>query len=172
MYRLLPVMLLITALGCGDSARETPAPPQQPTEPSPSAQPTPPAPPFEILVLEPEKTQPPEDPGMKVARALTEQFYRGELQKLHDRFSDEMKQTLSLEQLQQMHAAVTSKFGKEKEVIGESSAPQGPYKAFVRWGRFDKNDGVLEVQWILRPDDSVAGFFIKPRKADEKEPGA
>ena len=48
------------------------------------------------------------------------------------------------------------------EVLGEESQQKGEYRGFVRWARFEKFDGVIEVLWILREDDSIAGFYVRP----------
>ena len=65
-------------------------------------------------------------------------------------------------QVSLLHAHVRKNFGKETSVIGEETQTKGDRRGFVRWARFDKTDEIIEIQWILRPDDAVAGFFIKP----------
>ena len=60
-------------------------------------------------------------------------------------------------------------FGQEIGVIAEDSSTRGEFRGFVRWARFDETDEVIELQWILRANDEVAGFFIRP--AARKESG-
>jgi len=93
---------------------------------------------------------------------LTQRFYDGEFEAVFDSFSDEMKGTLSLEQLRQLHERVSAEYGKETEIVGEQAATNNDIRAFVRWARFDGTDAVIRIEWYLRPDDSVAGFFIEP----------
>lgn len=108
------------------------------------------------------------DPGLKVVRELTNQFYRGDLVHLHDRFSAEMKKTLSVEQLAAMRAKMEQDYGKEVALIGEDWKIKDRYRGFVRWARFDKSTDPIEIQWILHlKDDEVAGFFMRPTKRTE-----
>jgi hypothetical protein len=104
------------------------------------------------------------DPRFERVRAYTEQFYRGDLDKLYERFSPEMRSTLPLDRLRALRAQVAERYGKEVAVLGEDSQVKGEYRGFVRWARFDRYDGVMEVQWILRNDDSVAGLFVRPAR--------
>jgi hypothetical protein len=67
-----------------------------------------------------------------------------------------------LERLTLMHEHAIETFGREIGVIAEDSSTKGEYRGFVRWARFDKTDEVIELQWILRANDEVAGFFIRP----------
>jgi len=104
----------------------------------------------------------PETAGLDTARRYTEMFYRGDLEPLFEKFSVEMRSVVPLERLVMMREHAVEAFGKEIGVIAEETDTQGEYRGFVRWARFDGTDEVIEVQWILRPDDEVAGFFIRP----------
>ena len=64
------------------------------------------------------------------------------------------------------------RFTEEVEVVAEDAAVRGEYRGFVRWARFDKHDGLIEVQWILRPDDTIAGLFVRPAKPKDEGEGA
>lgn len=113
--------------------------------------------------------RPPVDPEkFATVRRYTAMFYRGELDPLFERFSDEMKNVVPRDQLSAMHEHAVTNFGQETRVIAEDSAVKNDYRGFVRWAQFDKTDEVIEIQWILRPDDDIAGFFIRPA---QKEPG-
>jgi GNAT superfamily N-acetyltransferase len=94
----------------------------------------------------------------------TKYFYDGDLERLQGLFTDEMKQQLTLEQLVALRRRVESEYGNEIAVLGEETQTKGKYRGFVRWARFDKHPGPIEVQWILREDDSIAGFFVRPVK--------
>jgi hypothetical protein len=51
-------------------------------------------------------------------------------------------------------------------VIAEDSQVKNDYRGFVRWARFDKTDAIIEIQWILRPNDEIAGFYIRPAQKE------
>jgi hypothetical protein len=150
----LPVALLCAACGgSGETPPPVPVPAQEPPPLSLTPVPVPPQP-------GPARA----DPGFERVRAYTEQFYRGDLEKLYERFSPEMRATLPLERLRALRAQIAERYGKEVAVLGEDSQVKGEYRGFVRWARFDRYDGVMEVQWILRKDDSVAGLFVRPAR--------
>jgi hypothetical protein len=116
----------------------------------------------------PEKKAP--DPGLPVVREMTEQFYRGDLAKLHSRFSDQMKTILTVDKLVAMRAHVEKTYGKEVAVVGEDWQVKDKDRGFVRWARFDKYDGVIQVLWFLhRDDDQVTGFFVEPAQQQPAE---
>jgi hypothetical protein len=107
-------------------------------------------------------------PGFEAVKRYTDQFYAAELGKLHDNFSDEMKTTISLDKLREIHAFVAEQYGREVQILGEDKQTKSDYRGFVRWTRFSDYDGVIEIQWILHADDTVAGFLIQPA---ENPPG-
>jgi len=103
------------------------------------------------------------DPGLPIVRELTQQFYRGELAKLHKKFSAEMKTTMPIEKLEALRTHVEKEYGKETQVLGEDWQTRGNYRGFMRWARFDGYSGVVEVMWMLhKDDDQVAGLFVQP----------
>ncbi len=104
----------------------------------------------------------PDPAAITVVQRYTEMFYRGEIDLLHGKFSSEMQQVLSLAQLSALHEHVIATYGKETRVIAEDAQSNADYRGFVRWARFDKTEDVIEVKWILKPDDTIAGFFIQP----------
>ena len=146
------------AESAGPAASEPPVPEEAAPETAP-----PPATIKDVSV----SIEPAETPGLDVVRAYTAQFYAGDLQELHGRFTEEMQQSFPLGQLKALHDQVRSQYGEEIEVIGEEAQTRGEYRGFARWARFDKYDGVIEVQWILREDDSIAGLFVQPARPQE-----
>ena len=101
------------------------------------------------------------DPGLEVVRRYTQMFYSGETEKLRENFSEEMKDEFPEGRLQVMLDRVRLNLGEEIEVVGEDSQTRDDYRGFVRWARFSKHEGVVEIQWVLREDDTVAGFIIR-----------
>ncbi len=103
-------------------------------------------------------------PGTDLVNLLTDQFYSGELEDVHQRFSAEMKQQVTPERLRLMHEYMVANFGKEVEVVDTDAKQDDEYRGFVRWAKFDKHDGLIKIQWYLKPDDTVGGFRIEPTK--------
>lgn len=113
--------------------------------------------------------RPPVDPEkFATVRRYTAMFYGGELDRLFERFSDEMKEVVPRDQLSAIYEHTVTDFGKETHVIAEDSAVKKDYRGFVRWAQFDKTDQVIEIQWILRPNDEIAGFFIRPAQREPR----
>jgi hypothetical protein len=174
----LPLVLLRTA-ACGGSAEAPPASltKQPETQQAPASETAPPpqpgtdaAPPVAVQIAPLPKDGRTPDPALPLVRELTGQFYRGELAKLHKRFSTEMKATLTLERLTELRAKVEKDYGKEVEVLGEDWQYRGNYRGFVRWARFDRYPGPIEVIWMLhKDDDQVAGLFVQPAQNQPKQ---
>jgi hypothetical protein len=60
-----------------------------------------------------------------------------------------------------MRDRVRLNLGEEIEVVGEDSQTRDDYRGFVRWATFSKHDGLIEIRWILREDDTISGFEIR-----------
>jgi len=148
-------LLLVFAAGCSGSDTE-PAPDgasNTPTAPSPAGVPVAPQTP----------PQPNVDPAeLTTVREYTEMFYKGQLDLLHAEFSDEMREVVPMEQLNSMFEHAVTTYGEEIRVIAEDMQTRDDLRGFVRWARFDKTEEVIEIQWILKQNDEIAGFFIRP----------
>jgi hypothetical protein len=110
--------------------------------------------------------------GIETANNYTRMFYDGELEKLHSKFSDEMKTVLSLDELTERRAQFAAQFGAESEVIHQESKIDGEFRAFVRWVRFENYPDIVGIEWILRKDDSIAGFYVRPAVEGDAQPSA
>ncbi len=99
--------------------------------------------------------------GFETADEYTRQFYAGELDRLFQKFSSEMRTVMTLEQLRQNRARFTEQFGPEVAVVHRESQADGEHRAFMRWARFEKREEVIGVEWILRGDGEIAGFFVR-----------
>jgi hypothetical protein len=171
--------MAVVFVGCGGGSGhqltsapppvEAPSPPSAPSVPQPAA----PAPPPSEPIAGSARVYAGEE--FEVADEYTRLFYAGELDRLFGRFTDEMKTALPLEQLRQNRAAFNEQFGRELAVVHRESQVDGEHRAFMRWARFQKSQEVVGVQWILREDDTIAGFFVRlaPRPTDQpaKQPG-
>ncbi|MDP9122639.1 MAG: M23 family metallopeptidase, partial [Acidobacteriota bacterium] len=110
------------------------------------------------------------DPA-ETARRYTAWFYAGELDKIWDRFSPEMRQTIGgADKLRNFRDQALAQLGVEQTVLDERVRPAGIYKAYERRARFTATQVPMLVQWTLTADGTVAGFFIRPQQheADSK----
>jgi len=162
------IAFAVLLLGCGGAERETPEPspgPETPGEPDRGELQAPSRPLGEFQI----SITPAQGAGLETVREYTRMFYAGELDRLHERFSPEMRSdVMPLDKLRELREFVRRTYGDETEVVGEDSQTKGDYRGFARWARFSAHEGVIEVQWILRPDDSVAGFFVRPAGAGKR----
>ena len=108
------------------------------------------------------------DPGIAVVRRYMQMFYAGEMEGLREKFSTEMKEDFPPGRLQVMRDRVRLNLGEEIEVVGEDSQTRDEYRGFVRWARFSKHDGMIEIRWILREDDTISGFEIREAQPDRQ----
>ena len=162
--RLVCLSSLLVTVGCGqadtpetDQPDSPDAAPAARIEHSPAPETGP-----DITVAQQElQAEPGGDPGLEVVRRYTQMFYSGETEKLRERFSEEMQVEFPPGRLEVMRERVQLNLGEEIEVIGEDSQTRDDYRGFVRWARFSKHDGVVEIQWVLRNDDTIAGFIIR-----------
>ena len=150
---LLPLGLLT---GCSEdgAVAEPVAAPVASSVPEPQTSPTPAATPSPATAT---------DPAVFArVHEYTDLFYEGSLDVLYEKFSEEMREALSMTQFVRLHAHMRANFGKETSVVAEETQTKGDRRGFVRWAHFDNTDEIIEIQWILRPDDAVAGFFLRP----------
>jgi murein DD-endopeptidase MepM/ murein hydrolase activator NlpD len=107
--------------------------------------------------------QTPPSPVLEQGRALTASFYKGEMDALWARFSPEMKKGIgSVENLRGFRTQVEGQAGVEESVADEKVDSKDGFRIYQRIARFSKAPMRIMVQWTLGPDDSVAGFFIRP----------
>ena len=98
-----------------------------------------------------------------LARTYTDDFYRKQLELIHEQFSPEMKIQMPLQAFVELRGQVDTYFGNEVELVGEETVTdKNGYIRCTRFARFDKfTDGLVEVTWLFR-DGLVAGIFVKP----------
>jgi hypothetical protein len=162
--RLVCLSSLLLALGCGQADAPETDQPDSP-DPAPAARiqhsPVPETRPDITVAQQELQAEPGGDPGLELVRRYTQMFYAGETEKLREKFSEEMQDEFPPGRLKVMRERVQLNLGEEIEVIGEDSQARDDYRGFVRWARFSKHEGVVEIQWVLRKDDTIAGFIIR-----------
>ena len=169
--RTVPILALGLSLllcRCGGSEPEAPeAPEPAATRGAPANSPAPDAtpPPLGDVQVSIVPLAPAGIAGADLVREYTRMFYAGELEALVQKFSPEMREDiLPLDKLRALREELLEQYGEEVQVLGEDAKTRDEYRAFARFARFSKNNDVLQLQWILRPDDSVAGFKVMPAK--------
>lgn len=95
-------------------------------------------------------------------RALTRQFYRGEVEELHAHFTEEFARLMPLDAFIGMRRTMTRQLGAETELLEERQGTLGASTLYVRRARFAQHEGEVEVviQWAA--DGSIMGFMLRP----------
>lgn len=103
--------------------------------------------------------------AMKKGREYTAWFMAGEMDKLWPLFSPEMKQALGSEEaFKTFRAQIEDQLGTEERVIDEEVQEANGFRVYTRTAQFSNFDGPIEVIWALAADDTIAGFFIRPKQ--------
>ncbi len=55
-----------------------------------------------------------------------------------------------------------AEFGEEVEVVATRKEAKEGYQAFFRAARFSGDERLIEVAFLIGPDDSIAGLFVTP----------
>lgn len=98
-------------------------------------------------------------------RALTQQFYRSELDALWDEMNPDMRASLgSKEQFATFRKQVDAQLGNEVKLLDEKAARAEPYQVYVRTAEFSKVKGAVILQWAFGADGKIVGFVVRPAK--------
>ncbi len=163
----LPLILLLTLACAGESEPPAEGAPGAAAETGPSAGSTDsePAEPGELVggarltkVLSPEWER---------VEGFTQQFYAGELDALYASFSDGYKEEFSLQDLIDLRDKMLAEFGEEVEVVSTRTEEREGYEAFFRAARFSREERLIEVAFVIGPDDAIAGLFVTPDRTAE-----
>ncbi len=99
---------------------------------------------------------------MEQSRIYTEWFYNNKLEELREKFSEEMKNALSLNDLGTFRTQITVQLGIEIEILDERVYSLAEYQIYERVARYDNYHGPIQVQWTLGQSNIIYGFFIRP----------
>ncbi len=99
---------------------------------------------------------------LEQGRIYTEWFYSGSFEDLRDKFSEEMKNSLSINDLTILHDQVSEQLGIEIEVLNENVSSVQGYELYERIVRFSLYQGPIQVQWFLGESNYIYGFYIRP----------
>lgn len=106
-----------------------------------------------------------DDPVIDQGRLYVQQFYRGELAGVYDRFSLNLRNEMPLSQLQKIHEGVEEQLGRETAVVSETSVRNGEVTEYRRLARFERQDRPVTVMFAMRDDGSIAAFYFEREKS-------
>ncbi len=142
--------LVLLIAGCAAGDREAPDKAgTEPTEPLALA-PTGPGTLVEV----------PEVDGADLVQRYSDLLHAGELDALYEQFSPDLREEMSLDRLRQTYDDLRV-FGSEVEVVDIQARRKGAYRGFARSARYDRHDGIVQVMWTLRDDDTIAGLIVR-----------
>lgn len=111
------------------------------------------------------------DDPLETGRTLTDLFYKGEVEKLWERFDDPMKTALtSLEGVRAFRRQVSDQLGSEEAILGERVVKSPSGHIYVRHARFEKYDKPIEVFWSFDDKGAIDGFYIRPAQREAETP--
>lgn len=112
---------------------------------------------------EQEQEQAREPSTREAGRQFTQWFYNDELDKLWERFSDEMKSAMDddVDELAGVREQIRP-LGAEVEVVDEQVVESDGFMVYLRTVRFANQEGRVRIQWAIEEDGEIGGFYIRP----------
>ena len=104
-------------------------------------------------------------PDWARVQGFTQQFYDGELDQLYASFSAGYKEEFSMQDLVDLRDKTLTEFGEEVEIVNTRKEENEGYHAYFRAARFSADERLIEVAFLIAPDESIAGLFITPDRA-------
>ena len=101
-----------------------------------------------------------------VGRQYLAWFLAGEVDRLYEKFDEQMRNGMTAEGLAQFRAQVIERHGDEPELMEEMVTPYQGLQIYMHTGIWPKSGEVLRVQFALDPEGGVAGFFVVPAGED------
>ena len=106
-------------------------------------------------------------PEWERVEGFTKQFYDGALDQLYAGFSAGYKEEFSMQNLVDLRERMLTEFGEEVEVVATRKEENQGYHAFFRAARFSGGERLIEVAFVIGPDESIAGLFVTPERTAE-----
>jgi tetratricopeptide (TPR) repeat protein len=94
-------------------------------------------------------------------RAIVRQFYRGELESLHELFAVDFAAEMPLESFIELHRTAARQLGAEREFLGERVGTLNESTVYVRRARFANHDGEVEIVVQMADDGTLMGFMLR-----------
>ncbi len=67
-----------------------------------------------------------------------------------------------MQNLVDLRDKMLTEFGEEVEVVSSREEENEGYHAFFRAARFSDDERLIEVAFVIGPDESIAGLFVTP----------
>ena len=93
---------------------------------------------------------------------FTKQFYDGQLDELYASFSELYRRDFSMQDLIDLRDKVLTEYGQEVEVVATRKEEKQDYRAFFRAARFSDDERLIEISFLIGPDESIGGLYITP----------
>jgi len=106
-------------------------------------------------------------PEWERVEGFTKLFYEGDLEELYSNFSAEYREEFSIQDLTALRDNMRTQFGEEAEVVATRTEENQGYKAFFRAARFSGGDRLIEVAFVIGPDNSISGLFVTPERTSQ-----
>ena len=97
---------------------------------------------------------------------FTKQFYNGELDELYANFSDAFKQEFSMQDLVDLRDRVLTEYGEEVKVVATRKEENEDYRAFFRAVHFSNDERLIEIVFVIGPDELIGGLYVTPDRGD------
>lgn len=95
-------------------------------------------------------------------RTYTAWFYAGETDRLWERLSPAMRQTVgSAEAFRAARAEFADQLGAEQELLDEHITRLPPYSLYIRTAIFEKSPEPLQIRWGIDAEGMIAGFVVQ-----------
>jgi len=103
-------------------------------------------------------------PEWERVEGFTKLFYDGELEQLYANFSAGYKEEFSLQNLTTLRDKMLAEFGEEVEVVKTRKEEKQGYQAFFRAARFSADERLIEVAFLIGPNETISGLFVTPER--------
>jgi hypothetical protein len=104
-------------------------------------------------------------PEWERVEEFTKLFYDGELEQLYANFSAAYQEEFSLQDLTTLRDGMLAELGEEVEVVKTRKEEKQGYQAFFREARFSGDERLIEVAFLIGPNQTISGLFVTPERS-------
>ncbi|MGH7457725.1 MAG: hypothetical protein ACREKN_01415 [Longimicrobiaceae bacterium] len=101
--------------------------------------------------------------ALDLGRRYTGWYYRGDLDRLWERFTPEMRDALDREELAEVRDRLTRRLGREAELLDERvERGDDDFRLYLRTVRFDRAPERAVLLFAIDGEGRIGGFYIRP----------